>query len=49
MSFKITSNSFLTPDIGVSKSGPSVIRPNTSEQLRISGNNSPLGISKKLK
>lgn len=49
MSFNIKSYSFLTPDIGVSISGPSFIRPNTSEQLRISGNNSPLGISKKLK
>jgi len=49
MIFKITNNLFITPDIGVSDSGPSVIRPYTSEQLRISGYSNLLGISKNLK
>lgn len=39
----------ITPVIGVSISGPSVISPYTSEQLRISGNISASGISKNLK
>lgn len=37
-----------TPEIVVWESGPSAIQPNTSEQLRISGNNTPLGTSKNL-
>jgi len=49
MIYKVTNNIFITPDIGVSDSGPSVIRPYTSEQLRISGYNNLLGISKNLK
>jgi len=49
MIFKITNNLFITPDIGVSDSGPSVIRPYTSEQLRISGYNNLSGSSKNLK
>lgn len=42
-------NKFITPDNIVPVSGPSVMQPNFSEQLRISGNKSSLGIWKNLK
>lgn len=39
----------ITPEIDVFAIGPSMTYPYTSEQLRISGNNTPAGISKNLK
>lgn len=42
-------NLFITPEMTFPERGPLEICPNTSEQLRNSGNITPLGISKNLK